>query len=86
MVNFNGKLIVSGSDFINHNNRGLRYGDALFETIRTVNGTIFFWEEHYLRLMASMRILRMEIPMHFTMEILALWILRFIWSIQGIMR
>ncbi|NHF60280.1 aminotransferase class IV [Flavobacteriaceae bacterium TP-CH-4] len=70
MVNFNGKLIVSGSDFINHNNRGLRYGDALFETIRTVNGTIFFWEEHYLRLMASMRILRMEIPMRFTMEAL----------------
>ncbi|MBT8300295.1 MAG: aminotransferase class IV, partial [Maribacter sp.] len=29
-----------------------------------------FWEEHYLRLMASMRILRMEIPMNFTMEYL----------------
>lgn len=29
-----------------------------------------FWEDHYLRLMSSMRILRMEIPMNFTMEYL----------------
>ncbi len=70
MVNFNGTLVASDSTFLNHTNRGLRYGDALFETIRSVNGTLFFWEEHYLRLMASMRMLRMEIPMNFTMEAL----------------
>jgi len=70
MINFNGKLIPKESTFLNHNNRGLRYGDALFETFRMVNGKIIFWEEHYLRLMASMRILRMEIPMTFTMEFL----------------
>ncbi|NNL83797.1 MAG: aminotransferase class IV, partial [Winogradskyella sp.] len=35
-----------------------------------VNGTIFFWEDHYFRLMASMRIMRMDIPMQFTMEFL----------------
>ena len=29
---------------------------------------LFFWEDHYFRLMASMRMLRMEIPMNFTME------------------
>ena len=40
------------------------------ETVRVAPGKIFFWEEHYLRLMASMRILRMEIPMNFTMEFL----------------
>ena len=49
-------------------NRSVQYGDALFETIRVVNSQIYFWEPHYLRLMASMRILRMEIPMHFTLE------------------
>jgi len=70
MVNFNGKLMGDADNFLNHNNRGLRYGDALFETIRVVNGDIYFLEEHYLRLMSSMRILRMEIPMNFTMEFL----------------
>ena len=45
--------------------RGLLYGDAVFETIKGVNGQLFFWEDHYFRLMASMRILRMDIPMHF---------------------
>jgi len=38
--------------------------------IWVVNGKIIFWEDHYLSLMSSMRILRMEIPMSFTMEFL----------------
>ena len=70
MINFNGNLVSKDNFYLNHENRGLRYGDALFESIRVVNGKIFFWEDHYLRLMASMRILRMEIPMDFTMEFL----------------
>ncbi|WP_461532003.1 aminotransferase class IV [Sinomicrobium sp.] len=70
MVNFNGELLPDSSLFLNQQNRAWRYGDGLFETIRVVNAKIFFWEEHYLRLMASMRILRMDIPMNFTMEFL----------------
>lgn len=70
MLNFNGERIPQNTNFINQNNRGLRYGDSLFETIKVVNNRINFWEDHYLRLMASMRILRMEIPMNFTMEFL----------------
>ena len=68
MVDFNGDIVAADSTFFNQGNRGLRYGDALFETMRASNGIIFFWEEHYLRLMASMRMLRMEIPMSFTLE------------------
>lgn len=70
MVNFNGDILSQNTLFLNHENRGLKYGDGLFETIRVVNGKIFFWEDHYLRLMSSMRIMRMEIPMNFTMEFL----------------
>lgn len=70
MVNFNGKLFSEEKGIFNYSNRGLKYGDALFETVRCINGTIFFWEDHYFRLMASMRILRMEIPMEFTLEFL----------------
>ena len=51
-------------------NRGLHYGDAVFETIRVSAGKVLFWEDHYFRLMASMRIMRMEIPMTFTPEFL----------------
>ncbi|MEH6538320.1 MAG: aminotransferase class IV [Psychroserpens sp.] len=69
MINFNGKL-VEDSSFITNQNRGYKYGDALFETLKVVHGKILFWEDHYFRLMASMRIMRMEIPMDFTMEFL----------------
>lgn len=70
MVNYNGTILPKENYYLNHENRAIRYGDALFEAIRVVKGKIFFWEDHYLRLMASMRILRMEIPPNFTMEYL----------------
>lgn len=69
MINFNG-TILGDNTHISINNRGYAYGDALFETIKVSNGKILFWEDHYFRLMASMRIMRMEIPMSFTMEFL----------------
>lgn len=68
MFNYDGTLIPDQTPVLTHGNRGLKFGDALFETLRCVGGTLFFWEDHYFRLMASMRILRMEIPMGFTME------------------
>jgi len=68
MINFNGSFYTDSAQILTAQNRGLRFGDGVFETIRAVHGKIFFWEEHYLRLMASMRILRMDIPMSFTME------------------
>ncbi|MFK7782005.1 aminotransferase class IV [Psychroserpens sp.] len=69
MINFNGNLL-NDSSFITNENRGYKYGDAVFETIKYVHGKLLFWEDHYFRLMASMRIMRMEIPMDFTMEFL----------------
>lgn len=76
MVNFNGNLIDATDTFFTSENRGYKYGDALFETLKVVNGKIFFWEDHYFRLMASMRIMRMDIPMNFTMEFLEAEILK----------
>ena len=70
MINSNGELFSEKQAKLSVLNRGLAYGDALFETIKTLNGKILFWEDHYFRLMASMRILRMEIPMDFTPEFL----------------
>lgn len=77
MINCNGN-IQEASHFAIENNRGFLFGDAIFETIK-VNGTkILFLEEHYLRLMASMRICRMQIPMNFTMEFMEEEILKLI--------
>lgn len=70
MVNFNGSIIPESQVFLGVNNRAFKYGDSLFETIKIYNGHLLFWEDHYLRLMASMRIARMQIPMEFTMEFL----------------
>lgn len=69
MTNFNGTFLEQ-EQLLSINNRGYAYGDALFETIKASYGKLFFWEDHYFRLMASMRIMRMEIPMTFTMEFL----------------
>ncbi|TWI03142.1 branched-chain amino acid aminotransferase [Flavobacterium tiangeerense] len=69
MVNFNG-TIVSQDDCEWGQNRAFLYGDGVFETVKIVNSKILFLEDHYFRLMASMRVLRMEIPMNFTMEFL----------------
>ncbi|MGJ8666233.1 MAG: aminotransferase class IV [Patiriisocius sp.] len=70
MVNSNGKIMASTEATSSIKNRGLNYGDAVFETLRVSGGKILFWEDHYFRLMSSMRILRMEIPMNFTQEYL----------------
>jgi len=70
MLNLNGKLLDTSTSRIDFENRGLHYGDAVFETLKVSAGKIFFWEDHYFRLMASMRIMRMEIPMNFTLEFL----------------
>lgn len=67
MINYNGSLVAS-SDITLHENRAFLFGDSIFETLRILDGKVLFLEDHYFRLMASMRIVRMEIPMDFTME------------------
>ncbi|OAB28789.1 branched-chain amino acid aminotransferase [Flavobacterium fryxellicola] len=69
MINFNG-TIVSQDDNILIQNRAFLYGDGVFETVKIIDNKILFLEDHYFRLMSSMRVVRMEIPMNFTMEYL----------------
>ncbi|NBL64468.1 aminotransferase class IV [Flavobacterium sp. NST-5] len=66
MVNLNGN--ISDNHQLNALNRGFLYGDSVFETVRVLDGKVLFLEDHYFRLMASMRIVRMDIPMDFTMD------------------
>ena len=76
MININGKLLFEQNIKLSTENRGFKYGDAIFETIKVSNNRIIFWEDHYFRLMASMRMLRMKIPMEFTLEFLQKEILK----------
>ncbi|WP_316636321.1 aminotransferase class IV [uncultured Flavobacterium sp.] len=69
MINFNGNIVAQGDNILTQN-RAFLYGDGVFETLKIVNNKILFLEDHYFRLMASMRVVRMEIPMNFTMEFL----------------
>ncbi len=70
MIDFNGEIVKDEMATLSFKNRGYNYGDALFETIRVINGEVIFWEDHYFRLMSGMRIMRMEIPMSFSPEYL----------------
>ncbi|WP_440881383.1 aminotransferase class IV [Tenacibaculum sp. C7A-26P2] len=70
MVNLNGSIIPSKEVKLGSENRAFKYGDGIFETIKIQNNKIIFFEDHYFRLMASMRMLRMKIPMRFTLEFL----------------
>ena len=66
MINFNGKITDLSDQLIN--NRAFLYGDAIFETLIIFNDKILFWEDHYFRLMSSMRIIRLDIPDKYTPE------------------
>jgi branched-chain amino acid aminotransferase len=69
MINFNGTIISEDATVLTKN-RAFLYGDAVFETVKIINNKILFLEDHYFRLMSAMRVVRMEIPMNFTMEFL----------------
>lgn len=69
MININGDYFLNEETF-QLTNRAFLYGDGVFETIKIVDKRILFFEDHYFRLMAAMRIVRFTIPANFTMEFL----------------
>ena len=67
-INYNGVLIGAEGNILALHNRAFAYGDAVTDVSKYSYQQLLFWEEHYLRLMAGMRVLRMNIPMSFSME------------------
>lgn len=80
MINLNGTLLSETPPSLTANNRGFLYGDAVFETLKHTNTQALYWEDHYFRLMASMRIFGMEIPLEYTPDFFEKEFLR---SIKG---
>ncbi|MEO7922476.1 MAG: aminotransferase class IV [Chitinophagaceae bacterium] len=67
-VCFNGKMIPADAPVLPASNRGYRYGDGLFETIRIVNGGILLKNYHFERLFSGLSLLQFEIPVLFSQE------------------
>ena len=65
---YNGQFIDKNEKFLSFNNRAFQYGDSFFETIRCVNGTPLFWEDHYFRIAGSFIVLKMSIPDNFNLD------------------
>lgn len=61
-LNFNGSFIREGSPVVTANNRGLRYGDGIFETMKLVNGEIRLQSYHFERMWVGAEILQLSFP------------------------
>lgn len=58
----NGRIVLTARASVNVLDRGLQYGDGLFETLRVYQGKVFALQEHLARLRASARFLGIPIP------------------------
>ncbi|MBK6380201.1 MAG: aminotransferase class IV [Chitinophagaceae bacterium] len=67
---FNGKLLKAESGIIGPDSRGLRFGDGLFETIKSINGQLEYIDEHFARLWKGLQVLQFTIPKQFTPDYL----------------
>lgn len=59
-INFNGEIFQEGENVLGLANRGFKYGDGLFETMRMSKGKLNFPEEHADRLQKGMKTLKIE--------------------------
>ncbi len=67
-INYNGKVTEAKLPIIEANNRGLRYGDGVFETLKLVNNQLILANEHFERLWSGLALLQFKIPIHFTAQ------------------
>jgi 4-amino-4-deoxychorismate lyase len=58
MFLLNGKI----RDCLNVTDRGLQYGDGLFETFRVHHGRPLFWQRHFQRLQMGCEVLKIPLP------------------------
>jgi branched-subunit amino acid aminotransferase/4-amino-4-deoxychorismate lyase len=64
-INLNGTLFDDHENVIKLENRSFRYGDGLFETLRSINGKLPFFTAHFERLLRGMKALQFHIPPYF---------------------
>ena len=72
----NGKIHPAGQPLLLPDNKGYRYGDGIFETIRIIQGKILFEQAHFDRFFNSLATLEMQLPRLVTQSTLRVSILR----------
>lgn len=65
-INFNGSILDAALPVIRADNRGYRYGDGVFETMKVWHGKILLEELHFERLKNSLQVLKIKLPSGFT--------------------
>ena len=64
----NGKILRAEDPVLLASNRGYRYGDALFETMKVASKNILLEAYHFERLFAGLQLLQFEMPKLLTRE------------------
>ncbi len=59
---FNGRIIKEDEPVLLASNRGYRYGDGLFETMKVMEGKIQLAAYHFERLFSGMKLLEFSVP------------------------
>lgn len=59
-INFNGTIVPADQQILSINNRGFRYGDGLFESMRFMKGELRFPELHIERIRKGMKLLKFD--------------------------
>jgi aminodeoxychorismate lyase len=62
IIFLNDKFVPENRATVSIFDRGFLYGDGLFETIRVVDGKLFRWREHWKRLEAGAKFLKIKLP------------------------
>lgn len=65
---FNGKIVAGSGPVLMASNRGYRYGDGLFETMKLVKGNIVLAALHFERLFSGLSLLKFDLPELFSAE------------------
>lgn len=72
----NGKLVAAGEPVLLADNRGYRYGDGLFETMKLIKGQLILEKHHFERLFNGMKLLKFRVPSLFKASVLRQEILK----------
>jgi len=70
-ISFNGKILAADQPVLQAANRGYRYGDALFETLKLNQGRILLEDLHFERLEKGLQLLKFERPGLFSVQKIA---------------
>ncbi|MEF8801881.1 MAG: aminotransferase class IV [Halolamina sp.] len=60
LFHLNGELVPAAEATVSVQDRGFKYGDAAFETLRTYGGDVFAWEAHADRLATTCELLELD--------------------------